>query len=172
MQMKARLVALVAGFIWIAVACSSNGDHDEHGSTGADALKAPSDLKVIEAAGGAHLTWKDNSDNEDQFMIERKQGAGAFTTLDTVAANKTDYHDSKVTAGLTYTYRVLAMAKSGVHSQGSNEVMFTVPAAGGPAPDGGASSDGGPVADMGSDTANKDANDAAAGEMGGHDGHH
>lgn len=88
---------------------------------------APSDLKVAALQGGAHLTWKDNSSDEAQFMIERKVGGGAFQTLSTVPFNTTQYHDAPVTTGTSYTYRVMAMDGKGVHSAASNEVAFTAP---------------------------------------------
>jgi hypothetical protein len=97
------------------------------GGHGGEEPNPPSDLKVIELQGGAHLTWKDNSDNEGSFMLERKLGTGTFEIYKTLDFNTTDYHDSGVTAGIGYSYRVMAMPKSGGHSAGgkySNEVTF------------------------------------------------
>jgi len=89
---------------------------------------APTELKVSLLMGGGHLTWKDNSDNETQFMIERKAGGGSFQTLVSVPFNTTQYHDAPLTAGTVYTYRVMAMGQGG-HSGGSsdfsNEVSLT-----------------------------------------------
>lgn len=89
---------------------------------------APSELKVEPLGGGAHLTWKDNSTNETQFMIERKTGTGAFTSVGTVPFDTTQFHDAPVTSGTTYVYRVMAMG-SGGHLAGStsNEVTFNAP---------------------------------------------
>ena len=86
----------------------------------------PSDLMAIELLGGAHLTWKDNSDNEASFMIERKVGAGVFAELITVPFDTTQHHDEPLVVGETYVYRVMAMPKSGGHPDGrsSNEVTF------------------------------------------------
>ena len=87
----------------------------------------PSDLMVVEVAGGAHLTWKDNSDNEASFMIERKAGTGNFEPLATVPFDTTAYHDAPLMVGTTYKYRVMAAPKSGEHSADtkySNEVTF------------------------------------------------
>ena len=53
---------------------SSSGDV----MTSNDVVKAPSDLKAEPLDGGAHLTWKDNSDNEAEFMIERKMMGGGL----------------------------------------------------------------------------------------------
>ena len=86
----------------------------------------PSDLMAEELSGGAHLTWKDNSDNEASFMIERMVGSGSYETLATVPFDTTAYHDAPLTIGTTYMYRVMATAKSGhsADAKYSNEVTF------------------------------------------------
>ena len=90
----------------------------------------PTDLKAEPLSGGAHLTWKDNSDNESAFMIQRMAGTAAYMDLTSVPFDTTAYHDPNLAAG-TYMYRVMAMPKSGTHETGSgkysNEVTFTAP---------------------------------------------
>jgi hypothetical protein len=89
----------------------------------------PTDLKVEEMSGGAHLTWKDNSDNESSFMIERMMGTSAYAEIATVPFDTTAYHDPNLAAG-TYMYRVMAMPKDGAHGTStkySNEVTITLP---------------------------------------------
>lgn len=91
----------------------------------------PSNLKVMELSGGGHVTWKDNSDNESQFMIERKVGTGAFAVLATLPFNTTQFHDAPLMMGVTYVYRVMAMDKEGGHegkNEYSNEVVFSLAA--------------------------------------------
>ena len=71
---------------------------------------APSDLQV-EAVSNSRieLSWKDNSNNETGFKIERKASGGSFTQIATVGANASSYTDtSGFSAGVTYTYRVRA----------------------------------------------------------------
>ena len=58
--------------------------------------------------GGVHLTWKDNATNEDGFDIERSDASSSFGALDGVPFDSVSYHDSAVTLGITYTYRVRA----------------------------------------------------------------
>lgn len=77
---------------------------------------------VSNVSGGAHLTWTDTSDNEEHFMIMRKPQGGTYDDVDMVAFNTTQYHDSSVTAGMTYVYKVVAMNGKGEAS--SNEVTF------------------------------------------------
>ena len=90
----------------------------------------PTDLKVEALSGGAHLTWKDNSDNEASFMIERMVGSSPYMELATVPFDTTAYHDANLAPG-TYMYRVMAMPKDGSHEAGStkysNEVTLTTP---------------------------------------------
>ena len=110
----------------IAASCGGSGAGD--GSE----VAAPTDLKAVALEGGAHLTWKDNSDNESEFMIERKSGSGSWASIGDVPFDTTQYHDAEITAGTTYSYRVMAMPKSGGHDEAngafSNEVTFTAPA--------------------------------------------
>lgn len=108
--------------------------------------KAPSDLKVEELTGGGHLTWKDNSDDEAQFMVERKVGSGTFDVLTTLPFNTTQFHDAPLTSGLTYVYRVMAMSKkanSEDKNQYSNEVTFKLAGGSGATGAGGSGGSGG-----------------------------
>ena len=106
--------------VMAAVAAGACGGHE-------GSVTPPSELKVTESQGGAHLQWKDNSDNETEFMIERKVGMGSFMVLTSVQPNTTQHHDATVTRGMTYAYRVMAMGKAG-HSKGtySNEASFSL----------------------------------------------
>lgn len=110
----------------IAAACGGDSGDD------ASAVAAPTGLKVEALEGGAHLTWKDNSDNESEFMIERKSGSEPWKAIGNVPFDTTQYHDAGIQAGVSYTYRVMAMPKSGGHDEQngafSNEVVFTAPA--------------------------------------------
>jgi hypothetical protein len=86
------------------------------------------------------LSWKDNSNNETGFVIERCDQIlrdirnpkititcrGAWTTVATVAANTTTYVDDTVTANQTYIYRVVATNQSG-SSAHSPEAVITAP---------------------------------------------
>jgi WD40 repeat protein len=70
-----------------------------------------------------NLSWRDNSEIEDGFWIERKTGAGAsFAPIAEVGANVTSYSDGGLTKSTLYTYRVYAFAGEFV-SDYSNEVI-------------------------------------------------
>jgi len=105
-------------WLFLLAACGDSG----HGDASAPPA-APSNLVVTMVSGGGHLTWTDNSDNEEHFMIMRKPMGGAYDDIDMVSFNITQYHDSSVTAGTTYVYMITAMNSKGEAS--SNEVTFT-----------------------------------------------
>ena len=53
------------------------------------------------------LSWSDDSDNEDGFKIERKQGAGgSYSQIATVPAGTTSYQSKNLLPNTTYYYRV------------------------------------------------------------------
>jgi Concanavalin A-like lectin/glucanases superfamily/Chitobiase/beta-hexosaminidase C-terminal domain len=73
------------------------------------------------------VTWQDNSNNEDNFKLERKTGTnGSYVQIATVAANNNSYADAGVIRGTTYCYRVRAANSSAVSGY-SNEGCATVP---------------------------------------------
>jgi glucose/arabinose dehydrogenase len=62
------------------------------------------------------LNWNDNSNNEDGFRIEKKNGSGNFILIDSVGADITTYADTAISSLGTYSYRVYAynsLASSG-----------------------------------------------------------
>lgn len=67
------------------------------------------------------LTWIDNSNNEDGFTIERKNGNQAFIVIDSVDSNSTFYMDNDIIDSTLYTYKVRAF-KDGIFSGYSNEI--------------------------------------------------
>ena len=104
------------------VACGGGG----HGG-GDGAPAAPTGLTAQSSAGGAHLTWTDNSDNETEFMVMRME-VGVDTGYEvaaTVEFNTTQYHDAPLTSGSTYMYQIMAMNNDGESL--SNEVTFAAP---------------------------------------------
>jgi hypothetical protein len=83
-------------------------DTDEPG----DPPEAPRELEVAAVTGGAHITWMDASDDEDEFAIERKGETGGFVEIDRVPFDTTQYHDGTATTG-TWVYRVGATNDGG-----------------------------------------------------------
>jgi len=100
---------------------------------------APSDLTATAGANGVTLNWKDNSNNEDGFLVDRKEGSGSWSVIlkegalvgpATTGANVTTFTDTDVEVGKTYTYRVRAFAGllvlSRTYSAYSDEVTVTL----------------------------------------------
>ncbi len=108
----------------------SSGSTGTAGSGGSSGAKpaAPTMLKAEILAGGVHLSWKDNSTDEEMFMLMRKEmaAAGDFAPLTMVAKDIAQYHDSTVLKGKTYVYMVHGM-KGSAASDPSNEVSILVP---------------------------------------------
>ena len=87
---------------------------------------APTGLMASLLEGGVHLVWMDASDNEDNFVVERKAAGDAdFTTVIELPFDSVTYHDTGVSAATMYTYRVVAKNTAGEGV--SNEVMIMVP---------------------------------------------
>ncbi len=83
----------------------------------------PSGLAGEKMGSGFHLTWKDNSTDEEAFVVEQKVGSGAFSELTRVTFNTTQYHVPSGEPGKMYTFRVVAKTSASV-SDPSNEVMW------------------------------------------------
>ena len=70
---------------------------------------SPSNLVATAIASNqVDLDWVDNSDNETQFLIERRIDNGSFNFLTTVGANVTSFPDTNVSPDTTYQYRIRA----------------------------------------------------------------
>jgi len=106
--------------ILLACGCSST-----ESSAPADP-KAPSNLRAVPQGGGAHLTWNDNSSDEEVFEIERNDDAtGSSQTIASVPFDTEVYHDADVVLGQRYTYRLRAKLPSSFTSY-SNVATVTV----------------------------------------------
>ncbi len=82
-------------------------------------LAAP--VALLAAPTKLTLSWIDNSNNEDSFLVERKIGAGGtFVEIAVLAANTVTYGDFSVSPSVLYCYRVRARNQHG-NSDYSNE---------------------------------------------------
>jgi len=59
------------------------------------------------------LTWADNSDNEDGFVLQRRTLSGPYVDLGVVRANTTVYTDVDLPAGTNFFYRVASYNQYG-----------------------------------------------------------
>lgn len=91
-------------------------------------LASPDNLYII-AKTDASLTlqWRDKSDNEDGFVIERLEVLpdASFSVVATKSANITTHVDSGLTSGKSYRYRIRGFKVGSVYSGYSNEVQDT-----------------------------------------------
>ncbi len=95
-------------------------------------IAAPSGLIALNQNQGILLSWKDNSNNESGFVIQRHAGdstsAAVFSNIDTVSADRVQYIDNTNIDSSFYTYRVFAINQdtaSGFSNQA--QVFYAVP---------------------------------------------
>jgi hypothetical protein len=73
------------------------------------------------------LTWEDKSNNEDNFKIERKTGAGGvYAQVASLGANVVSYVNTGLVKGTTYCYRVRAANSAGASTY-TNEACTVAP---------------------------------------------
>jgi hypothetical protein len=90
---------------------------------------APSNLSASAPSSSVRvvLTWRDNSNNETSFLIERSTNANSgFSQISTTVANVTTYTDTSVQERTRYFYRVRA-ANGAATSDYSNTDDATTP---------------------------------------------
>jgi hypothetical protein len=75
---------------------------------------APSGLTATAVSGSqVNLAWSDNSNNENNFVIEESTDGVNFTQLGTTAANASSYFATGLQPSTTYTFRVRAVNAAG-----------------------------------------------------------
>ncbi len=100
-------------------AYNSAGDSDYSNIASATTPKlpvAPSSLTATAVSRSQiNLAWKDNSNDEQTFALERCRGAGCtnFALIANIAANNTSYSNTGLSRNTTYRYRIRAYNKAG-----------------------------------------------------------
>jgi len=84
---------------------------------------SPTNLAIVQVyEKDVVLEWKDNSDNEEGFRLERRKATeGKFEVVKELPENMTAYRDEKLEEGSVYFYRVFAF-----NSAGSSNTSNTV----------------------------------------------
>jgi sugar lactone lactonase YvrE len=88
-----------------------------------DIPTAPGNLDAIGYPDFVHLSWSDNSLNENGFYIERKIGSGSWVQLNTVSAEGDEYNDYDIVPRTTYSYRVRAFNGFGTSSYSNEDTV-------------------------------------------------
>lgn len=87
-------------------------------------VNAPVDLTALDiSSDSARLVWKDESDNETSFEVQRRLLGGDFSTLASVGENQIQYDDDTLEAATTYIYRLRAKRVDNV-SLWSNDAVI------------------------------------------------
>jgi hypothetical protein len=83
-------------------------------------------LKAKVNSGKVNLTWYDDSNREENYILEKSLDAGvSYNLVATLGKNVTNYTDENVSAGKTYLYRVIAKNAIG-SSPNSNIASVTM----------------------------------------------
>ncbi|MEP0984984.1 T9SS type A sorting domain-containing protein [Ekhidna sp.] len=94
-----------------------------------DGIATPTDFVVSQDGSGINLTWVDNSDLEDNYVVERLVGDETdYTILATLAANTTTYIDSEVASNQTISYRVYGTSAIKADSRIAESSILSIPA--------------------------------------------
>ncbi|MFA5144277.1 MAG: hypothetical protein WC522_08985 [Candidatus Omnitrophota bacterium] len=85
---------------------------------------APSNLVGIPGPSCNILRWKDNSNNETGFVLERSRDNKNFQEINQACANVTSFYDYGVNRNRKQYYRVRAISETG-YSEYSNVIMVS-----------------------------------------------
>lgn len=145
MTMKLWNSLLVAPVVLLCLGLAGCQDECESCAHGEPA--APYALQAELFRSGIHVTWKDASDNEELFIVERAARSSARSLPDSSTAslatpseaqafghhffelvrlpkNSEDYLDTEVYVGMTYFYRIKAVNDAGSSTSEELEVAF------------------------------------------------
>jgi len=92
-------------------------------------VNAPTNLIADPDETQINLSWTDNSDNEDGFIIERMSSDESWDVIETTNAGTSTYDDNNVVTDVEYSYRVRAFAgsSSSTYSNVASATIASVP---------------------------------------------
>ena len=122
-------ISLVPGtqYRYRVLAFNSSGDSDYTNTAVAvtrnNAPTAPTELEAVAVSSSQiNLSWKDNSDNESGFKVERATGSSTnFEEIANVGEGISQFSNTGLASNINYTYRVMAYNDGG-NSTYSNSV--------------------------------------------------
>ena len=114
-------IALVGAIVLVAITSAL-------ANAGGSVPAAPANLeaRVVQDALKITLFWNDNSEDEEQFILERSSASseGPWGVAALLPADSTEYNDGGLSDGVTYWYRVAATNAAGT-SEYSNVASGT-----------------------------------------------
>ncbi len=123
--MRKGYFVVFIGVMIFALGCGGGGG----GAGGPAVPSTPQNLILIEAHHNwVKISWRDASDNEAGFIIERKPWLGTWAEIDRVGTNRTEYEDYGVQPDNRYVYRVKAFNLSGSSGYSNELIVDTLPA--------------------------------------------
>ena len=85
---------------------------------------APTELGVVPHEDGAHLFWTNNSTQDEEYVVRRKEAGGEWMEAGIVGGGWTSLHNAPLPIGVEFTYYVTSRNSAG-ESCPSNQVVFT-----------------------------------------------
>ena len=111
-------------FVFTAISCGSSSS--ENAGNSEPGTLPPTNLSAASPSpGNIQLFWNDNSDNETNFVIERKTADSDFAEISRLGPNTTTYLDGSLQIGQAYSYRVRALNNSNTTNY-TNEITTVV----------------------------------------------
>lgn len=91
-------------------------------------IGTPTNLIAAINENSVAITWADNSDGEQGYVIERQgEDESSFVAIATAGADETSYTDEQIIDGVTYTYRVQTVSDVRPASDWSNTAVADLP---------------------------------------------
>ena len=113
------------GFLYITNYASTTSDHLPIYTTFNFEIKSPTELTAkTDTYDKATLTWKDNTNNETGFEIERSTDGTTFAKVGDVAVNIVTFTNDNLKDGVKYFYRLRTVTSEG-KSKYSNVAEIT-----------------------------------------------
>ncbi len=102
------------GFLYINSYNTTTSDHLPIYATFNFEIKSPTELTAkTDTYDKAILTWKDNTNNETGFEIERSSDGTTFAKVGDVAVNITTFTNDNLKDGVKYSYRLRTVTPEG-----------------------------------------------------------